>query len=353
MIIDLNQNNEFYAALLRKDPQYEGLFFVGVKTTGAFCRSTCPARKPKFENCEFFTTVQEALLASFRPCKRCRPLSMLNSPSDMVQKLVDAVENDPERRWKESDLSALKIDPSTARRQFKNRFGITFFAYARSKRLGLALKLIRAGKTVIESQVHSEYDSGSGFRHAFHKLFGSAPSASTQKSVLWARWIETKLGPMIAISDDSALYLLEFLDRRGLENEILDLRKRKKCVILPGKKAPLLGIERELQTYFEGKKFEFHTPTDLLGTEFQLQVWQALLQIPVGQTLSYGDVAKKIGNPKAFRAVARANGANRLALIIPCHRVINSDGSLGGYGGGMPRKKWLLELESNGAKKCQ
>jgi AraC family transcriptional regulator of adaptative response/methylated-DNA-[protein]-cysteine methyltransferase len=122
--------------LLKKDPQYEGLFFVGVKTTGAFCRSTCPARKPKFENCEFFGTMQEALLASFRPCKRCRPLSLLNSPSDIVQKLVDAVEKEPEKRWKESDLYLLNIDPSTARRQFQNRFGLTFFAYARSKRLG-------------------------------------------------------------------------------------------------------------------------------------------------------------------------------------------------------------------------
>lgn len=347
VIIDNSRRKEFYAALLRKDPQYEGLFFVGVKTTGAFCRSTCAARKPKFENSEFFTNVQEALLASYRPCKRCRPLSMLNSPTDIVQKLVDAVEKEPERRWKEDDILALGIDPSTVRRQFKNRFGITFLAYARAKRLGFALRLIRTGRPVIESQVHSDYDSGSGFRQAFQKLFGSSPSGSAGKNVLWARWIETKLGPMIAISDENALYLLEFLDRRGLEHEIKDLRNRKKCVILPGTKSPLLAIEKELHAYFEAQSFEFHTPIKLLGTEFQLQVWDALMQIPVGQTISYRELAIKVKKPKAFRAVAQANGANRLAIIVPCHRVINSDGGLGGYGGGVARKKWLIELERN------
>lgn len=115
----------------------------------------------------------------------------------------------------------------------------------------------------------------------------------------------------------------------------------------------MLNIELELQAYFAAENFEFRTPFNLLGTEFQLQVWNALLQIPAGQNKSYGDLAKKIHHPKAFRAVARANGANRLALIVPCHRVINSDGSFGGYGGGIARKKWLLELENNGSKKCR
>lgn len=345
MIIDKKQQNEFYSALLRKDPQYEGLFFVGVVTTGAFCRSTCPARKPKFENCEFFNTVQEALLSSYRPCKRCRPLSMLNDPSDVVQKLVDAIETEPEKRWKEDDISSLGFDPSTVRRQFKRRFGISFLAYARAKRLGFALKLIRKGAPVIESQVHSEYESGSGFRQAFQKLFGSSPKDSKNTNVLWASWIETMLGPMIAISDENDLYLLEFLDRRGLENEIIDLRKKKKCAILPGKKQPLVAIEKELQAYFSGQSFDFVTPIKLLGTEFQITVWKTLMKIPIGQTISYRELAQKLDNPKAFRAVAQANGANRLALVVPCHRVINSDGGLGGYGGGLARKKWLIELE--------
>ena len=125
MITD-GQKQEFYQALLDKDANSEGVFFVGVKTTGVFCRPTCPARKPKFENCEFYKTAQEALLASFRPCMRCRPLSHPNQVSELVRRLVDAVEADPSKRWKTGDFEELSVDASTARRQFKKRFGMTF-----------------------------------------------------------------------------------------------------------------------------------------------------------------------------------------------------------------------------------
>src|SRR5688572_5460580 len=123
---------EYYQALINKKAEYEGVFYVGVKTTGAFCRPTCPARKPKFENCEFYETPQQALLASFRPCKRCRPLSNPNQVSKLIRTLVDAVESYPEKRWTEMDLRELSIDGSTARRQFKKRFGMTFVKYARA-----------------------------------------------------------------------------------------------------------------------------------------------------------------------------------------------------------------------------
>ena len=133
-------SQELYQALIEKNPEYEGVFYVGVKTTGVFCRPTCPARKPKFKNCEFFKTAKEALLASFRPCQRCRPLSHPNHVSDLVRILVDAVEESPEKRWKSADFRALLVDESTARRQFKKRFGMTFVEYARSRRMGIAIK---------------------------------------------------------------------------------------------------------------------------------------------------------------------------------------------------------------------
>lgn len=119
-MITAEHKMEYYQALLDKKSEYEGIFYVGVKTTGVFCRPTCPARKPKYENCEFYETAQEALLASFRPCQRCRPLSHPNHVSPVVQKLVEAVETHPEKRWKEQDFDELDIDASTARRQFKN-----------------------------------------------------------------------------------------------------------------------------------------------------------------------------------------------------------------------------------------
>jgi AraC family transcriptional regulator, regulatory protein of adaptative response / methylated-DNA-[protein]-cysteine methyltransferase len=168
--------------------------------------------------------------------------------------------------------------------------------------------------------------------------------AENQK-VLKASWIDTPLGPMLAVGDAEALYLLEFDGRRGLEKEIEKLRSKTQLPILSGKTKPIQQIEVELERYFSGKPTEFKTPLFLIGTAFQKRVWEELQKIPAGETRSYAEIAKAIGKPTAFRAVALANGANQLAIIIPCHRVINSNGALGGYGGGIKKKEWLLKNE--------
>jgi AraC family transcriptional regulator of adaptative response/methylated-DNA-[protein]-cysteine methyltransferase len=168
--------------------------------------------------------------------------------------------------------------------------------------------------------------------------------------ILKARWLDTRLGPMIAISDDNALYLLEFVDRRGLEREVERLRKKTKSAIIPGDTDPIRLIEKELGLYFDGKLQEFKTPLFFLGSPFQKQVWDVLKRIPYGKTCAYLDIAKSVGKPSAFRAVAQANGANQIALVIPCHRVINTNGDLGGYGGGLTRKKWLITHEKRNTK---
>ncbi|WP_314584709.1 trifunctional transcriptional activator/DNA repair protein Ada/methylated-DNA--[protein]-cysteine S-methyltransferase [Paenibacillus terrigena] len=336
---------EYYQALIEKNSEYEGVFYVGVKSTGVFCRPTCPARKPKFENCEFYETAKEALLASFRPCQRCRPLSHPNQVSDVVRQLVEAVEQNPEKRWKTQDFRDLSMDESTARRQFKKRFGMTFIEYARARRMGLAFKNIKAGHTVIDTQLASGYESSSGFRDAFSRIMGAAPTMLDDSKVLRATWIDTKLGPMVAIADEHALYLLEFVDRRGLEREVERLRLRTKSAIIPGTTKPIQSIEQELTQYFDGKLKAFKTPLHLLGSPFQKSVWDQLVRIPPGETRSYSDIAVTLDRPTAFRAVAQANGANQLAIVIPCHRVINSNGDLGGYGGGLSRKDWLLQHE--------
>lgn len=346
-MITEKEKRQYYQACLDKNPEYEGIFFVGVKTTGVFCRPTCPARKPKFENCEFYKTAKEALLASFRPCKRCRPLSYPNQASALIQQLVEAVEENPEKRWKDCDFRALSVDASTARRQFKQRFGMTFVEYARARRMGLAVKQIREGSAVIDAQLAVGYESSSGFRDAFSRIMGSAPTMLGSSNILKAAWLDTRLGPMLAISDEEALYLLEFVDRRGLEREVEQLRTRTKSAILPGQTVPIRSIENELQLYFEGKLNEFKTAIHLLGSPFQQRVWEELRKIPPGQTRSYADIAAAIGKPTAYRAVARANGANTIAIVIPCHRVINANGELGGYGGGLTRKKWLITHEQH------
>jgi AraC family transcriptional regulator of adaptative response/methylated-DNA-[protein]-cysteine methyltransferase len=347
MVMTIEQ--EYYQALVDRNAEYVGVFYVGVKTTGVFCHSICPARNPKFENCEFFENAEQPLLAGYRPCKRCRPLSHPNQVPELVQDLIDAVEANPEKRWRDEDFRALFTDASTARRHFKKRFGMTFVEYARARRMGLAMKQIRHGSSVIDAQIATGYESGSGFRDAFSRIMGNAPAMATDSAVLKAAWLDTKLGPMIAVSDDEALYLLEFVNRRGLEREVERLRGKTKSAIVPGCPAPIESIESELEAYFSGNLTHFKTPLSLIGTPFQKQVWHVLQQIPFGHTWSYTEVAEAVGKPSAVRAVANANGANQLAIIIPCHRVIRRSGDLGGYGGGLTRKKWLIQHETQGA----
>ncbi|WP_146823936.1 bifunctional transcriptional activator/DNA repair enzyme AdaA [Alicyclobacillus suci] len=337
---------EYYRALIERRSDYEGVFYVGVTSTGIFCRPTCPARKPKFEHCEFFRAAQEALLASYRPCKRCEPLSHPGKVAGIVETLVEAVERNPEKRWTDADFEALSVHASTARRQFRKRFGMTFVQYARARRLGIAMKEIRRGESVIEAQLEAGYESGSGFRDAFSRIMGTPPSRIETGRVLFAHWLDTPLGPMLAIADEEGLYLLEFVDRRGLEREIERLRQRTKCAVIPGRTSPIDMIERELSSYFAGSLASFTTPVHVLGTPFQQHVWDELRNIPQGETRSYSDIAAAIGHPAAVRAVGRANGSNQLAIVIPCHRVVQQDGTLGGYGGGLARKQWLLEHET-------
>lgn len=347
MITNEFEIEKYYKMLVEKNSNYEGVFFVGVKTTGIFCRPTCPAKKPHKINCEFFSTAKEALLASYRPCKRCQPLSNPTKMSPEVKKLVEAIENNPERKWTDKDFDELSMSANTARRQFKKQFGMTFIEYARSRRLGLAFKHIRNGDSIINAQLGSGYDSSNGFRDAFSRTMGNIPNKSKKINVLYCTWLETKLGSMLAVSDEESLLLLEFVDRTGLETEIKRLRTRFNATILPEKVEVLKKIEEELRLYFEGKLIEFKTPITYVGSEFQQSVWDELKKIPVGHTISYKELAESINRPSAFRAVARANGANQLSIVIPCHRVINSNGELGGYGGGLARKEWLINHEKD------
>lgn len=212
--------------------------------------------------------------------------------------------------------------------------------------MGTAMKQIREAEKVIETQLNAGFESTSGFRDAFNKIIGAAPKNFKEQSlILKSSWIDTPLGPMLAIGDEEKLYLLEFVERRGLEKEIERLRRKFKAALIPSSTNSIDSIAKELDRYFLGELKEFKTPTYLVGSEFQKKAWQELVKIPYGETRSYLNQAEAIGNPKGFRAVANANGANQLAIIVPCHRIINSDGKLGGYGGGIPKKQWLIDHE--------
>lgn len=164
-------------------------------------------------------------------------------------------------------------------------------------------------------------------------------------NILKSSWIDSLLGPILAISDEEGLFLLEFIGRRGLGKEIERLKIKTKSVIIPGRSAAIDLVKEELERYFSGKLKEFKTPIHLLGSDFQQAVWKELMKITYGDVRSYMAQAIAIGKPTGYRAVANANGANQLAIIVPCHRIINSNGNLGGYGGGIEKKKWLIEHE--------
>ena len=337
-------DSDRYNILAAHQGGFSDMFFVGVTSTGIFCRIGCPARLPKRENCEFYETAQAALAAGFRACKRCHPASHAGEASAIVKKLIGLIESDSEHRWSENDIKALGIDPSTARRQFKRRFGLTFTQYARARRLGAAAKGLAKGETVINAQLNAGYESASGFRAAFAKTFGAAP-AKANTPPLFIEWLSTPLGPMFAVCDDAKLYMLEFTTRKNMERGFEKLRKVHKRAIIPGRTQVTGQIETELDAYFDGKLTRFKTPLAPTGTTFQNQVWEALQNIPYGESCSYSDLAIAIGNEKAVRAVASSNANNGLALIIPCHRVIAKGGGLGGYAGGLNKKQWLLDHE--------
>ena len=330
---------------MARDATFDGVFITGVKTTGIFCKPTCSARKPLKQNIEFFDSSTEALRAGYRPCKRCAPLEQdFVVPAD-IQTLLLAVENEPQKRWKDWQIREMGLQPATVRRWFQKNYAMTFHAYSRLRRLGEAMQQIKLGEGVTRSMDYSGYESESGFRTAFKKYFGNTPGENTGRSEMLVNRIVTPLGPMLICANDEGLHLLEFVDRRMLETQIKRVSKYGKCFFRPGEHSVMRHTKEQLESYFAGELKNFDLPVQLLGTDFQQQVWKALLEIPFGQTRTYAQQAGNINNPKAVRAVGTANGDNRFAIIVPCHRVIGSNGKLTGYGGGLWRKEKLLEIE--------
>ncbi len=338
-------------AMQHNDPEFDGVFFTAVKTTGIFCLPSCTARTPNAANVDFYGNARDALAAGFRPCKRCKPLHTGDSDPDWLPRLMAVVDADPARRWHDYDMAGddlgLGIDPATVRRWFIANHGMTFHAYTRLRRLGVALRQIQTGTSVTIAIIDSGYESESGFREAFSQVFGNPPTAVDRESCIWINRLATPLGSMIMGVSDQGLHLLEFAERRMLDTQLKRLRLELGRVFLPGEHPLMAQLKTELTAYFDGQLREFTVPVQATGTAFQESVWQVLLSIPYGQMLSYADVAHRIGQPDAVRAVGRANGDNRMAIIVPCHRVVGSDGKLTGYGGGLWRKKYLLSLEQS------
>lgn len=334
----------FYKAFLERDSSFEGVFVVGVKTTGIFCRPTCPA-KPKLENIEFFPSAKEAMDNGYRACKICKPLEKQGNPPDDIKQLLKYMENNPMVKIKDTDLLEMGLEPNQVRRWFLKNYKQTFHAYQRMYRANNAFQRIQSEQKITDIAFDSGYDSLSGFNSMFKKVVGTSPQKSKDKRIVNITYIETDLGQMIAAATHKGICMFEFADYKLLDLELRQLATSFKAPLVQGENPHFDILRKQLDEYFSGKRKEFNIPLDLVGTEFQKKVWLSLLKIPYGCTTTYGKQAELLGKPSAVRAVANANGKNKISIILPCHRVIGADGTLTGYGGGMWRKKKLLEFE--------
>ena len=340
---------EMERAWRRRDASYDGVFFLAVRTTGVFCRPSCPARKPNPQNVEYFQSHCDALRAGYRPCKRCRPMDADGRPPRWVRRLVAVVDKAPAARIHDADLRSMSIEPARARRFFNEHYGMTFQAYCRARRMGEALSQVQRGADLTGVALEHGYDSTSGFREAFSRTFGRTPGRSRGGDRMVSRSLVSPIGPLTVCASASAVCLLEFGNRRSAKSQMAALEKRFGCAVVPGESYHIDQLTGELARYFAGELTQFTVALDYRGTPFQVAVWNQLLRIPCGKTISYEQLAKRVGRPGAQRAVGTANGRNPIAIVIPCHRVVNKNGRLGGYGGGLWRKQSLLDLEQGGA----
>lgn len=339
--------DDLYNALLKRDKTYDGFVWVCVKSTGIFCKLSCSARKPLKTNVEFVFSRDEAKRKNFRECKICRPNNDIDL-HPLTSKLLQIISENEEKYWRNSDLKPLGIDESSARRAFKKDLGISFIEYARQKRLALALNRLAMGAKLIDAQLDAGFDSPSGFTDAIKRNFGANPSELKNRPFLSATWFETPIGPMLCIVNDDGLHMLEFAERKGLASELKTTIFKVAPVSFQKHEYHLI-VKSQLDEYFAGTRRKFNLKLAQSGSIFEKGVWQLLLLVPFGETRCYSQIAKSCNNEKAVRAVARANGANKIAIIVPCHRIIGADGSLTGYGGQLWRKEWLLRHESKHA----
>ena len=329
-----------WAAFNARDRSHDGSFVGAVKTTGIYCKPSCPARHPKREHVEYFACAEEAQRAGYRACLRCRP-DEVGRDREAVAKAVRLIEGTEEPMLLAKVAAAVGYAPHHFQRLFSRDMGVSPAAYARARRAKRAEAHLDEDKPVTEAIYASGYAAPSRFYADAKARLGMTPSAwrdggrgETIRFVV----SESVLGPLLIAATPKGICRLTFgEDEAALRRRFphADIRPDD-GIIAPWVDAALAQIERPS---------DHHLPLDVRGTAFQEKVWAELRKIPLGETRSYADIAAAVGQPGAVRAVGTANGANPVSVLVPCHRVIRSDGSLGGYGGGLPNKVKLLEAE--------
>jgi AraC family transcriptional regulator, regulatory protein of adaptative response / methylated-DNA-[protein]-cysteine methyltransferase len=338
----------YWDAVAGRDARMDGVFLYAVVTTGVYCKPSCPSRRPRPENVVFFRTQDAAERAGFRACKRCRPdaRSASNANADLVEKVCRYIDAHPDGPATLQALSrSIGLSPFHLQRTFKALTGITPRAYADTRRLQALKTGLRNGHSVTRSLYDAGYGSSSRLYEGASSKLGMTPARyGKQGSGVAIRYAiaKTPIGRMLLAATGKGICSVQFGESDvALEGELR--REYPRAEIARSDKA-LARWVRAIQGRIRGENAEA-LPLDIQATAFQRLVWEQLRQIPYGDTRSYGEVARRIGRPKAARAVARACASNPVAVAIPCHRVVRENGDPGGYRWGMRRKQNLLALE--------
>jgi AraC family transcriptional regulator, regulatory protein of adaptative response / methylated-DNA-[protein]-cysteine methyltransferase len=345
--------NKWWEAVLARDANYDGEFFFAVSSTGVYCRPSCAAKRPRRENVTFFRRPEEAEKAGYRACLRCRPKAAGRSPqTETVRQICRFIEqhlDEPvtlERLGEEFGQS-----PFHLQRSFKKALGITPKAYADSCRMGLLKRNLRAGRTVTNALYDAGYSSSSRLYERTASQLGMTPDKYRRGAVaatIRYTCTESPLGRMLVAATEKGICAIQFGDT---DDELVEGLKREFPFALRRRDdESMRSWTSTVLNQIAGHKPNRSLPLDIQATAFQKRVWTHLQSLPFGTTQSYGEVAKAIGQPSAARAVARACATNRIAIAIPCHRVVREDGDLAGYRWGVERKKTLLQLEQQGSK---
>jgi AraC family transcriptional regulator of adaptative response/methylated-DNA-[protein]-cysteine methyltransferase len=337
-----------WAAIVARDRTFDGSFVFGVVTTGIYCRPSCPARHAKRENIRFHATCADAERAGFRPCKRCKP----NQPSlhtqyaAKVAKACRMIESAEEAPPLDELARAAGLSPHHFHRIFKSIAGVTPKAYATAHRHSRVREQLKRSRTVTEAIHSSGFNSNGRFYANAPEALGMTPSdfrAGGQDVRMTFAVSKCSLGFILVAATDkgvAAIFLGD--DRDALEGELKDRFPR--AEIARGDR-DFARLVTQVVDFVETPQAGFDLPLDIRGTSFQHRVWAALREIPAGSTATYAEIAKRIGKPKSVRAVGSACGANPVAVVVPCHRVVRADGGLSGYRWGTARKRALLARE--------
>ncbi|HEY6281732.1 MAG TPA: bifunctional DNA-binding transcriptional regulator/O6-methylguanine-DNA methyltransferase Ada [Burkholderiales bacterium] len=339
-----------WAALVARDPKADGKFFYSVKTTGVYCRPSCAARTARPENVEFHLTAADAERAGFRPCKRCKPNqpSLAEQHAAKVAELCRLIENAEQVLSLEELANHAGLSTYHLHRVFKAVTGLTPKAYATAHRAKRIRAELDRSSTVTEAIYGAGYSSNGRFYEKSNEILGMTPTnyrAGGANTEIRFAIGECSLGSiLVAISERGVCAILMGDDPDEL---VRDLQDRFPRANLIGGDAKFEQLVAKVVGFVEAPRLGLDLPLDVRGTAFQQRVWQALREIPAGETVSYADIANHIGSPKSVRAVAQACAANMVAVAIPCHRVVRNDGGLSGYRWGVERKRALLDREAN------